>query len=435
MAFKLNVQCGPCGYKHVTKSAKKWCANCEEGFCGECEKSHKSMKVTRDHKMISIKDYRQIQDIKVSINCEIHGKKLELYCKKHDTAVCVFCVPSEHKTCSSSDVISIDKASKNPKQSTALSDLEETVAVTLKSLKHCINDQETALKNVDTDEKTIRKTIADTRMNLNKYLDELERKVLLDLKSQHGNSQLKFVKFLNQLKQQEKEIENLREQTLKLKRYATDLQVFLGTRELNKTMNEKIGSLKEEIRDHTNDRIELEIHHVLGVLMKEVGQFGVIKVIETKAGLQLKDGKIDQAQIQIHGSMENAHIAIDYGSDTNRIAVTYPSYKYLEIINNKNNSERKKLNSSNNCWGISYLNKMMYVVVYKEGIVIMDLNGKTLNTIDINVLDMSNITTTKNRIYYTGLGNNTVHCCNMTGQEIWVFKDQSISVRGYISGP
>ncbi|CAC5392341.1 unnamed protein product [Mytilus coruscus] len=158
MASILNVQCGTCEYEGRTKNANIRCTNCEEGFCEECEKAHKSMKVSRHHKIISIEDY-----------------------------VCVICIDSEHKSCSSSDVISIEEVSKRAKQFTAFSDSEEIISRTLGNVKHYINDREIAFENVDKDELTIRKTIEDTRLNLNEYLDELERKLLLDLRSKHAN--------------------------------------------------------------------------------------------------------------------------------------------------------------------------------------------------------------------------------------------------------
>ncbi|CAG2258129.1 unnamed protein product [Mytilus edulis] len=213
MASKLNILCGSCGYEDISKNAKKWCTICEEGFCGDCERYHKSMKVSRDHKMISIEDYRQIENISVNLNCEIH--------------VCVVCIPLEHKSCSSSDVISIDEVSKNAKQSTSLLDLEGTISTTINNVKHCIKNREIALKSIDQDEQTIRKTITETRKNLNEYLDKLERNLILDLKSKHGNCKSKVIKILNQLKEMETEVEKLREQTLQMKRFASDLQVFL----------------------------------------------------------------------------------------------------------------------------------------------------------------------------------------------------------------
>ncbi|XP_063420940.1 uncharacterized protein LOC134706161 [Mytilus trossulus] len=486
MASKLNIPCGSCGYEDISKNAEKWCTICEEGFCGECEKYHKSMKLSRDHKMISIEDYRQIENISVNLNCEIHGKKLDLYCKKHDIAVCVVCIPSEHKSCSSSDVISIDDASKNAKQSTALLDLEGSISTTIDNVKHCIKNREIALKNVDQDEQTIRKTITDTRKNINEYLDKLERKLLLELKSKHENCKSKVVKILNQLKQMEAQVEKLREQTLQMKRFASDLQVFLGTRQLNQAVCTKIGSLTEEIKDYTNNNMEIEIHRVIGSLENEIQRFGEIRVIEAMVDLQLKDAKTDQAQIQIHGLSQNVHnislqlkqkfdikgsnqaiygcivlpddriiVADYYGSgklmeynndgkhirdiptsnepysltsiDTDRIAVTYGNAKYLEIINTTGNGDRKKVKCSDNCWDISYQDQKLYVVVFRQGIVVMDLNGKTLNTIDIYASGVSDITTTSDRIYYTNYISNSVHCCSMTGQEIWVFDNKSIS--------
>lgn len=480
MVSKLNTKCGPCGYDDTKKNAKKWCAICEEGFCEECEKSHKSMNVSRNHKMISIEDYCQIHDITVNLNCGIHGKRLDLYCKKHDTPVCIICISSEHKSCASSDVISIDEASQHAKKSIALSDLEETISKSLENAKDCINDRIMALKTMDKDEQAIRKMIKDTRMCLNTYLDELERNLLLDLTSKHVNCKFKYTKILNRLKQIEKDIVNIREQTLQMKRFKSDLKVFLGTHQLNTKILAKMGSLKEKIKDSTNNRIAIEIHPMINSLMKEVKRFEVIKVTETKAGLELKDAKVDQAQIQIHGTLQdicnisvqlqqkfdlkqptksitdNRIIIADYfgsgklieytidgnnireipASDepydltavaTDRIAVTYGSFQYLEIINRNNDNERKKVPCGSYCWGISYQDQRLYVFVNGRGIVVMDLNGEKFNIIDTNLSSVYYIATTNDRIYYTDQGNNTVHCCSIHGQEIWVFKDQFIS--------
>ncbi|VDI52522.1 Hypothetical predicted protein [Mytilus galloprovincialis] len=202
--------------------------------------------------------------------------------------------------------------------------------------------------------------------------------------------------------------------------------------------------------------------------MNEVKQFDEIRVSEAMVELQLKDAKTDQAQIQIHRLSQNIQnsslqlkqkfdikgseqpisgclvlpddriiIADYYGSeklmedningkhirdiptsnapfsltaiDTDRIAVTYTDKEYLEIINTTGNSERKRMNCSSGCSGMSYQDQKLYVVVLQQGIVVMDLNGKTLNTID--VFSVINTTTASDRIYCTDIINNTVHCC------------------------
>ncbi|CAG2231176.1 unnamed protein product [Mytilus edulis] len=74
-----------------------------------------------DHKLISVEDYRKIEHVAVSFTCNNHNKKLKWFCKSHDQALCVVCLPTEHRSCS--DVISIAAvAATNARQSTAMSD-------------------------------------------------------------------------------------------------------------------------------------------------------------------------------------------------------------------------------------------------------------------------------------------------------------------------
>ncbi|CAC5420756.1 unnamed protein product [Mytilus coruscus] len=477
------LYCGPCEYESIPRRAKKWCTDCEGGLCGDCEKNHKSIRVTRYHNIISVDDYRQIQDISVNLECEMHDEKLDRYCKRHDILVCFTCAFSNHKSCSSSDLITIEEAAKNVKESSVLSDIEGKISRTLQNLKHCITNLNIALKNVDRDEQNIKKTIEDTRMNLNKYLDKLQENLLLDLKTKHENCKSKYNEILNKLNQQQKEVENLREQSLKMKRFASNIHTFLGSCQLNKTIDEKSGMLEEGIKYHRINGMEVEIHDGLSSLMKEVTHFGEIKIFETMSSLPFKDPKIDHAQI--NGPLQNVSevrlqlnrkieikrsaaisgclmlsddriiIADEHGKgrlieynkygkrihdiavsgkpygltavDTDLIAVTYGESKYLEIINTKKNSERKKEQFSTNCWGISYQDQKLYIVVEKQGIVVLDLNGKTLNTIDIDVSKVFDISTTRDRIFYTDWGNNTVHCCSIAGHEIWIFRDESLS--------
>lgn len=121
MASETHVPCGPCRYDDVTKNAKRWCTNCEEGLCEDCENVHRKSKVSRSHKVISIQDYRKIENVSVSQVCEHHGETLEWFCKSHDEVLCMVCVPTKHKACS--NIISLSVASTNSRLSTALFDL------------------------------------------------------------------------------------------------------------------------------------------------------------------------------------------------------------------------------------------------------------------------------------------------------------------------
>ncbi|VDI70800.1 Hypothetical predicted protein [Mytilus galloprovincialis] len=139
------ILCGPCGHVNTQKNVQTWCTNCEEGFCAECEQIHRSMKVTRDHVLISTDDCRKIKNVHVNLKCNTHGKKFDLYCKSHDVAICVACFPFLHKHCADV-VISLDEAAQNAKRSTALYDLEYSIKVALENMKHLINNRHVAIK-------------------------------------------------------------------------------------------------------------------------------------------------------------------------------------------------------------------------------------------------------------------------------------------------
>ncbi|VDI52520.1 Hypothetical predicted protein [Mytilus galloprovincialis] len=203
--------------------------------------------------------------------------------------------------------------------------------------------------------------------------------------------------------------------------------------------------------------MEIEVNHVIGSLINEVKQFGEIRLkqkFDIKGSEQpitdcivLPDDRIIVAVYFGSGNLKEYNINgkhirdipisnkpfILTAIDTDRIAVTYGDGKYMEIINTTGNSDRKKVQCSSNCWGISYQDQKLYVIVFQQGIVVMNLNGKTLNTMDIDVSGVFNITTTSDGIYYTDEASNTVHCCSMTGQEIWVFNDESIILTRGIS--
>ncbi|XP_071160947.1 tripartite motif-containing protein 29-like [Mytilus edulis] len=139
------IICGPCGYADNSRNAEKWCTACGEGLCTDCEQVHKSIGTTRNHRLISTDDFRQIKNISISLSCKGHDKRLELYCKTHDVAVCLGCVPSHHRACS--DVIPLEKAAENAKNSTALDDLEDTLTIALKSLQQIIIDRAACMEN------------------------------------------------------------------------------------------------------------------------------------------------------------------------------------------------------------------------------------------------------------------------------------------------
>ncbi|CAG2224250.1 unnamed protein product [Mytilus edulis] len=425
-------------------------------------------------------NFRQIQNITVSFNCKDHDRRLELYCKTHDVAVCLGCVPSRHRTCS--DVIPLDKAAENAKHSTALADLEDTFTRTLKSLQEIIIDRDSALKNFKGQEQTIKHTINDTRVRIMKKLDRLEQKLLLELNTKHGSCKSEVNKLLNRMKNSERYLNCLREQTSQLKSFASDVQLFLGTRQINKAVYKEVESVKEEINSVQNYEMNIQLHPLIVSLMNEVDQLGKLSIKKTATILPFKDAKVDQAQIQLQmfeiksidtvslqlkkrfeykdsgchtgcTILPNGNVLIaDYNSgelreysedgkyirdipcsvipfdltviDNDRIAVTYGKFcQYIHILNIKNYTIEKKVEFQSTCYGISYHDKKLFIIL-ENSIVITDSAGKVLET--LNVECDTYIKTAKDRIYISVRSDHTVNCLSMAGEKIWIHKVESL---------
>ncbi|CAG2198254.1 unnamed protein product [Mytilus edulis] len=142
--------------------------------------------------------------------------------------VCLICVPSEHKVCDSTDIISIYDAAKHAKISTAFVDLEKTISATLESVQECVSDQDLAIVTTENDSESIKKVVEDTRKTLHQYVDQLQQKLLFDLESKHESCKTKYSNVLKELKIAEKDLETMKEHMSQIKEFGTDLQVFFG---------------------------------------------------------------------------------------------------------------------------------------------------------------------------------------------------------------
>ncbi|CAC5389076.1 unnamed protein product [Mytilus coruscus] len=190
------ILCGICHYEDTIKDARQWCTNCEEGLCEDCEKIHRSTKNTRTHKIISIIDYQQKKDVLVSQVCEQHGKSYDLYCPTHDNAICIACV-DQHKSCS--EVIQLIEAVVNIKESTAFTDLEDTINGALQNSKKNIIDIKSSSEAFDKQEENIKIYIQGMREILNKHLDDMEQNLISDFSTKSGFCKTAYANTIKQL--------------------------------------------------------------------------------------------------------------------------------------------------------------------------------------------------------------------------------------------
>ncbi|VDI30298.1 Hypothetical predicted protein [Mytilus galloprovincialis] len=491
------IPCEPCFHEGNTQNAEKWCTDCNEGFCNVCEKAHKSLRITRDHNLILIEDYRKIENVNVCVQCEEHGSNLEMYCKRHEKAICIACLPTKHTYCADS-IIPLAEAAKNAKTSTALADLEHTINETLVNIRTCLNEREAAIERVEKQEKIIKKRIFDTRETINKHLDDLERKLLNELTTTHTSCKSKYGTIQNQLNEMEKEIKRLQEQTSQLKRFASDIQVFLSTHQMNKEIHDEVKSITKALASVKNENIEIEIHQDITSLLKDVDYFARVKVDKSTIKCPFKDAKISLAQIQVPTrqqlltarSVHNTNLKLrtkftidqkgkkmeitgcailangnllfadntgkdvlmEYNvdglfirdipvsakpSDLTVITTEQIAVSYNDL-NYIDIIDLKKIKVLKTVKFLCHCRGISYndgkIYVVVYGVGIVVLNMEGTILKTIKCdLHVYNITTIEDRVYYTVPFSSSVKCCTTTGNNIWKFKGKLLTAPGGIA--
>jgi DNA-binding beta-propeller fold protein YncE len=113
--------------------------------------------------------------------------------------------------------------------------------------------------------------------------------------------------------------------------------------------------------------------------------------------------------------------------DSQHIAVTYGVEGYIEIINIITDEVETIIKTGDRCLGISYFDGKLYTVVGWQAILVTDLCGKTLTTIELYTDHAGCIATNKDGIVYSDFVNNTVTYCTFEGKRIWEFRSESVS--------
>ena len=101
MATSRDIQCSICETQHITQFADHWCPECDEDLCAACENHHESSKITRNHGIISIENYKKLPSCisEIGHHCKDHDTKYTNFCQIHDKPCCPDCISTNHNDC------------------------------------------------------------------------------------------------------------------------------------------------------------------------------------------------------------------------------------------------------------------------------------------------------------------------------------------------
>jgi len=471
----------------VSTLATKWCPSCEEGYCDDCVKAHRVNRKLRDHHIVSVADYANITGLQQNKWCSDHDKSNDFFCPAHDKIVCVKCVQISHSTCA--DILSIEHAAKDSKTSSLLSDIENNLSVVIGNIDKALQHQEQNVKSLGNDENGVKRKVKEFRNDINKRLDQLESECLKKLEQLRSKFTSVLENSVHDLKGKRKQYTEMKDEISKLKRVASDLQVFFATRQMNETIykeQESIQSMLDEVKQY-----ELQFRPSSDMPSnKSTHSFGRLEAKQTIAPLNYNVPKSEQAQtfvpmfpkitgsklklrqeISINGPFgRNLNTCItccqilpcqtlvfgDYWSnillffyqdgaydgefkyyapvntitcvDHAKIAVTRVNNgSYVDIINTGVKLNENSLSFELTVGGLYFHQQQLYLDVIGEDIHVADIHGKITGTIPTEHSEkLKRFEVLGNNIYYTDQVNHKVVCCDMKGNKIWEHVDNRI---------
>ncbi|CAG2199422.1 unnamed protein product [Mytilus edulis] len=134
----------------------------------------KDLKLSRDHKTIDIKSYKQsIGAIKT--NCDKHGQQLYLYCPSHLMPCCNECISTNHSKCTG--IKSLTSVVEKTQVEKSKESVEKDINSILHLLDKMVNNKSTNIKTGEQQCEGIKESIHKIRQKMNKHLDQLEEKL------------------------------------------------------------------------------------------------------------------------------------------------------------------------------------------------------------------------------------------------------------------
>ena len=480
------VACNVCSMRHITKSSAVWCSECDEGFCTDCKEYHSLAKATRDHMTITIGEYQKLPPFIVGINqfCDEHREKYQTYCKGHQNLCCRKCVIASHKNCK--DIVIIEEVVDNVKNSSSVQEMEHLLDDLTTNVKAIITSGQDNLDMLKETKAGIEKEIKQTRLAINGYLDKLERELITKLQEAGDSAKGQIMELATTLAENEKEILECQDNLQNIKTHATDLQAFLGLKQIENEIakNERFVQSLIYHQKVSKTTLHCKINQTLQTLTTDVHCFGEVTTYITPCDITLVRRKDKQAQMMVAGvparSISNICIKLKHqlttggncisgcsiltggkmafvnfypefllilnvdGSqerkmsllirnvldvaciDQNTAAVTSFGDKFIYFVDLNTGKIVKSININTTCSGITSTNGLVFSV-FGKGLIKVDLKDENIVEIVAFAAQFwSRVTSFNDRLYYTDPMRSEVVCCDINGTILWKFTDKSV---------
>ncbi|VDI09691.1 Hypothetical predicted protein [Mytilus galloprovincialis] len=294
-------KCGVCDLRHINKPSIIWCTECDEGLCQDCQEHHGLSKGTRNHNTLAITEYQTLPSdvLQITQYCSTHEDKFIMYCRKHERPCCRKCIVETHKECP--DIDNLEDVIQYVKTSNAVNDIEETLVEIAGNLKKISQHQQKNLLNLKEKRKQIEKEIQKTRTTINNHLDKLQEDLMKKLNAIEETQNSKICQLLSSLGEREKEITKYQENFASIKQHASELQIFLSLKQIEKDIDIEDKFLQSIVKGEELKQCHLEYKTNMAIqdIMSNNKIFGEVQIENKPCDIVLSRRKTKQAQIMV----------------------------------------------------------------------------------------------------------------------------------------
>ena len=480
--------CEPCDYRGVNIEALTFCRNCKEYMCHLCTESHKGQKMSRNHKLLDVKDMSGMQTSTVSdslvMSCDCdQTSPITHYCIDHDQAFCTNCKILKHRKCQS---ITIGEKIKSFSEN-QLKEIIQRVVRLKKEMDSFIRNRTTDLKHVQTMTAQCKSDIHTFRKELNSYLDILEDKVVKE-------SEVHEAKFKQEIS---RHIETC---SSTLKSLTADKTLLVEAQTTSKKANmfaahhivsHRIESYESLLNDFKQESISPDLtfksNEELRNLLKTVKELGQLTGQITHKSSQntntlFTELAVDSSQkvnIQLSSDSKCPWITgctfipdggvvfcDHYNSNlislsntftvkerlhldsppwdvslvnSNNVMVTIPGKKKLQLIQVIPSLKiGRSINVDRKCWGVQVVEDLIYVTCHNisgEGeVLVLDMNGTVTHRLGqpdkkppmFSCPHYITVCPSSRRMFITDSSTATVSCLLSDGTVVYQYKDQDL---------
>ena len=489
MATATTQICNICDHDNESKLAATWCSECEDFLCTDCNRHHSRSSSSKQHIVISMENYQKLPRSILSIKnrCTKHGNKYEFYCSIHGDPCCVMCTRDDHRHCH--ELRPIIEVTENVKSSTAIVHIERDLKYIDAAFEKMKSDIINNISDINKQKRNFFSDISDMRKSLNDHLDNIEKQTVEEMVSVEKNLQVELKKVLVVMESKRTDFDIIRQDVDKVKKYASDLQTFIGVNEMTSVV---YGEVKKQKGAINYDLFELKIDFSsqLESFVKDVSKFGVVSVTkkhfstslvkeaelqaqipqERKLGVTpqltkkttvafqtkdkervwiagcdiLPDGKLVFAEregkrllmFSYNGKYEKDIVRfsgipfeVSYTGE-NIVAVTIYDKHEVVFVNVITNTIINTVDVGHKCFGTDFnMNRLAIRAIQSSTsshLVYFDPKGKLIDRISIPGVNSTNISLRDGTVKCTDWKTNTIYCYALAGQQIWAFKDANV---------